>query len=271
MADHADTPRPPVALAAAAHPDDIEFMFAGTLLRLKAAGCEIHMWNLANGSCGTTQYGKDEIIRLRRAEAEASAALAGAVYHPPLCDDLAVFYTPELVAQAAAVIRDIQPTLMLVPSPQDYMEDHTNACRILVTAAFVRGMRNFACDPPTPPWDGHTVLYHGLPHGLRDGLRRLVRSGQYVDIAPALKLKREMLAQHRTQKDWLDSSQGIGAYLSEMEAMCRKVGEIGGRFAIAEGWRRHSHLGFADAAADPLSTLLGDACWTDEEHEEKLG
>jgi LmbE family N-acetylglucosaminyl deacetylase len=40
-------------LAAAAHPDDIEFMMAGTLLRLKDAGCEIHLWNLANGCCGS--------------------------------------------------------------------------------------------------------------------------------------------------------------------------------------------------------------------------
>ena len=37
-----------VVLAAAAHPDDIEFMMAGTLLLLKRAGAEIHMWNLAN-------------------------------------------------------------------------------------------------------------------------------------------------------------------------------------------------------------------------------
>jgi LmbE family N-acetylglucosaminyl deacetylase len=40
-------------LAAAAHPDDIEFMMAGTLLRLKDAGCEIHLWNLANGCYGS--------------------------------------------------------------------------------------------------------------------------------------------------------------------------------------------------------------------------
>jgi LmbE family N-acetylglucosaminyl deacetylase len=267
----ADTPRRPVALAAAAHPDDIEFLFAGTLLRLKQAGCEIHYWNLANGSCGTAEHDKTEIIRLRRAEAEASATLAEAIYHPPLCDDLMVYYIPDLVARAAAVVREVKPTLMLIPSPQDYMEDHTNTCRILVTAAFVRGMRNFACQPPTPPWDGQTVLYHGLPHGLRDGLRRLVRSGQYVDIEPVLDTKREMLRQHETQKNWLDASQGIGAYLSEMENMCRTIGEMSGQFAFAEGWRRHSHLGFAGPDDDPLSDLLGDACWTVQEYEEGLG
>lgn len=271
MASAHDPSSRPVALAAAAHPDDIEFMFAGTLLRLKEAGCEIHMWNLANGSCGTTQYGKDEIIRLRRAEAEASAAVAGAAYHPPLCDDLMVYYTHDLVIRAAAVVREVRPTLMLIPSPQDYMEDHMNTCRILVTAAFVRGMRNLACDPPTPPWDGHTVLYHGLPHGLRDGLRRFVRSGQYVDIAPVLATKRDMLSQHKTQKEWLDASQGIGAYIQQMEEFALDVGRMSGRFEYAEGWRRHSHWGFGAPEADPLGEFLGDACCIDEEYEDSLG
>lgn len=261
----------PVALAAAAHPDDIEFLFAGTLLRLKEAGCEIHMWNLANGSCGSATHEKDEIVRIRGAETRASAELAGAVCHPPLADDLMVFYTPRLVARAAAVVRQVKPALMLVPSPEDYMEDHTNACRILVTAAFVRAMRNFPCEPPTPPWSGATVLYHALPHGLRDGLRRLVRPGQSVDIGPVLPTKRRMLAQHKSQKEWLDASQGIGAYVREMEAMCRTLGTMSGRFEFAEGWRRHSHLGFAGPQDDPLSELLGEACWTDPDYEASLG
>ena len=271
MSDRPAKTRRPVALAAGAHPDDIEFTMAGTLLRLKEAGAEIHMWNLANGSCGTVEHTKEDIIRLRRAEAEASAAVAGAIYHPPLVDDLAVFYTPELVARAAAVVRAVRPTLMLIPPPQDYMEDHTNTCRILVSAAFVRGMRNFECVPPAEPVQDEVVLYHGTPAGLHDGLRRRGRYGQYVDIAPALATKREMLSQHKTQKNWLDASQGMGAYVNEMEAMCRQVGEMSGRFAIAEGFRRHMHLGFAAADADPLSALLGDACWTDPEYEASLG
>ena len=53
------------ALAIGAHPADIEFMIAGTLLRLRDLGAEIHMWNLANGSCGTVVHTKDEIVRLR--------------------------------------------------------------------------------------------------------------------------------------------------------------------------------------------------------------
>ena len=43
------------AFAVAAHPDDIEFFMAGTLMRLGEAGYELHYMNVADGSCGTTQ------------------------------------------------------------------------------------------------------------------------------------------------------------------------------------------------------------------------
>lgn len=253
----------PVVLAAVAHPDDIEFMMAGTLLRLKEAGAELHMWNLANGCCGTATHEREEIVRLRWDEAQQSARLAGAVLHPPLADDLAIFYEPRLLERVAAVLRQVRPSLVLTHAPQDYMEDHQNACRLVTTGLFARGMRNYATHPAATPWSGPTALYHALPHGLRDALRQPVRASQFVDITPVLAAKRAMLAAHKTQKEWLDASQGMDAYLNEMEAMSRAVGKMSGRFEYAEGWRRHSHLGYGPEAFDPLSALLGAACWTD--------
>ena len=258
-------------LAAVAHPDDIEFMMAGTLLRLKQAGATIHMWNLANGCCGTATHDRSEIIRLRAAEAEAAARIAGATMHPAVADDIGIFYEPGLLARVAAVVRAIRPNIVLTHSPQDYMEDHQNTCRLLVTGAFTRGMKNFTTQPAAPTCDGQTALYHTLPHGLRDGLRKLVRSGQYVDIGAVLETKRAMLAAHTSQKEWLDVSQGMDAYLKEMEEMSRRVGKMSGRFEYAEGWRRHSHLGFSAPDYDPLSELLGSACVTDAEYEASLG
>ena len=257
-------------MAIAAHPDDIEFTMAGTLLLLKGAGAEIHMWNLANGSCGTAEHERDEIVRLRMAEAADSARIAGAVIHPPLVDDLGILYEAHLLARVASVIREVRPSILLVPSPQDYMEDHVNACRLAVTAAFARGMRNYPVDPPVAPWNGETVIYHAMPHGLRDGLRRLIHPGQYVNVRSMMEYKREMLRRHRTQKDWLDVSQGMDSYLYEMESMASQVGAMSKRFEYAEGWRRHSHLGFASAPADPLSLLLGPDCWVDSATEREL-
>ena len=259
-----------VAMAVGAHPDDIEFTMAGTLLLLKQAGAEIHMWNLATGQCGTAVHEREEIIRLRAAEAAASARIAGATIHPAIADDLAIFYEPGLLAQVSAVIREVKPNILLVPSPQDYMEDHSNTCRLVVTAAFARGMRNYMTQPPVAPWNGDTVLYHAMPHGLRDGLRRRIRPGQYVDIGGVLATKREMLSQHHTQKDWLDVSQGMDSYLLEMENMSNQVGAMSNHFQYVEGWRRHSHLGFAPPESDPLQQLLGAACWIDPAYEQSL-
>ncbi|MFZ4395938.1 MAG: PIG-L deacetylase family protein [Kiritimatiellia bacterium] len=257
---NSDTSRGLVVLAAAAHPDDIEFMMAGTLLLLKRAGAEIHMWNLANGHCGTAQHSREEIIRLRGAEAETSARLAGAVSHPPLFDDLGIFYDAASLARVAAVVREIRPVLVLTQSPQDYMEDHQNTCRLLVTAAFSHGMRNFTTQPPRPTWDAPLALYHALPHGLRDGLGQPVRPDLTVDIGSVLAEKRAMLACHRSQKEWLDVSQGMDAYLDEMANMSAAVGRMSGRCAYAEGWRCHSKLGFAPSDYNPLETMLKGTC-----------
>jgi len=46
-----------VALAVGAHPDDVEFMMAGTLSLLAKAGFEPHILTVANGSCGTAEHG----------------------------------------------------------------------------------------------------------------------------------------------------------------------------------------------------------------------
>ena len=257
-------------LAAGAHPDDIEFGMAGTLLLLKDAGAAIHMWNVANGSCGTATHEKDEIIRIRWAEAQAAASVAGAVMHPPITDDLAVFYEPELVAKAAAVVREVKPDIMLIPSLEDYMEDHMNTGRILVTAGFVRAMRNFECIPPTPTWEAETVLYHAMPAGLRTGMRKLVHPELFVDVTSTIPTKRQMLAQHRSQKEWLDLSQGMDTYLNSMENMNRRVGEMSGRFACAEGWRRHNPLGYGRLDYDPLAELLKGKCWIDPEYRRSL-
>lgn len=244
-----------IALAAATHPDDIEFMMAGTLLRLKDAGCEIHLWNLADGCCGSNVLSRGEAATVRWSEARASAALAGGTAHPPLFHDLEVFYDQASLAKVASVIRRIQPDIILTQSPQDYMEDHQNTTRLVVSGAFTRGMKNVTVDPPAPPYDKPVAVYHALPHGLNDALRQPVTPHFFTDITAVLPRKRAMLACHASQKQWLDETQGMDAYLDEMEGMGREAGRMSGRFEFAEGWRRHSHLGFGPEDFDPLGNL----------------
>jgi LmbE family N-acetylglucosaminyl deacetylase len=258
-------------LAVVAHPDDVEFHMAGTLLLLKDRGADIHLWNLANGCYGSTVYGYDDIVRIRWEEAQAAAAEAGAAIYPPVVDDMHIFYSADLIAKIAAIVRRVKPHMILTHPPHDYMEDHMNTCRVVLSGAFTRAMPNFVTDPPEAPAPGDTYIYCAMPHGLHDGLRRRVRAEQYVDITRVLARKRSLLAKHRSQKEWLDASQGMDSYLQHMEASGAEVGKLSGRFEFAEGWRRYSHLGYAARPRDPLKEALGDLCWVDPAFDDSLG
>ena len=260
----------PAVLALAAHPDDIEITMAGTLLLLRNAGWEPHYMNIANGSCGTAVDPEDVIVRKRGEEARAACTLVGAVYHEPICNDLEVYHINDQIRKLVAVIRRVSPGIILAQSPQDYMEEHMNASRSACTAAFCRGMVNYRSDPPVPAIADDVTIYHAMPHGLRDPLRRRVIAGQYVDIGSVLEEKRAMLACHCSQKEWLDVSQGMDAYLETMAQFGREVGAMSGAFELAEGWRRRSHLGYSAADCDPLSEALGDLCRIDQSYEDGL-
>jgi LmbE family N-acetylglucosaminyl deacetylase len=255
MAD--SSPQKKRAFAIVAHPDDIEFVMAGTLLLLGRAGYELHYMTLANGCCGSTEWSAAETARIRKQEAERAAELLGARFHPSLTDDLAIFYDRPTLARLAAVMREVAPEILLVHSPVDYMEDHTNACRLAVTAAFARGMPNFPTDPPRPTVEGPVTIYHAQPHGNRDPLGQPVRPSLFVDVSSVLGQKTAALACHASQRQWLDSSQGIDSYIETMKSFNREVGAMSGRFDYAEGWRKHLHLGFCAESADPLRAALG--------------
>lgn len=259
----------PTVFALACHPDDIEFVMAGTLLLFGQLGWDLHYMNIANGSLGTAEYSRERIIRMRTEEARSAAESIGATFHAPLVDDLAVFYERETLLKVASVIRQVAPDIMLVPSPSDYMEDHQNAARLAVSAAFCRGMSNMPVDPPVPVSGKDVVIYHAQPYGNRDIFRKVVRAGIYVDVSSVLNEKRKMLAHHESQKKWLDVSQGVDSYLNSMEHSARETGRLSGRYTFAEGWRRHLHTGFSRTESDPLCDALADYCFVDQEFEQQ--
>ncbi len=247
----------PSALALAAHPDDIEFCMAGTLLRLAAVGWDIHYCNLSAGNLGSATIPGPKLASMRRKESQAAARRLGATWHAPIARDLEIFYNDDLLRRVAAVVRKVRPTVVLTHSPQDYMEDHMNTSRLAVSGAFARGMPNYRTRPSVPPFDGHVTVYHALPHGLHDGLGQKITASLYVDTAPVHATKRDALACHASQKEWLDRSQGMDSYLVAMDEFSNEVGRVSGRLTHAEGWRRHSHLGFCPADADPLREGIG--------------
>ncbi|HTP58225.1 MAG TPA: PIG-L family deacetylase, partial [Spirochaetia bacterium] len=232
-------------LVVSCHPDDAEFMMAGTALLLTQAGCAVHVINVANGSAGSQDLGPAETAAVRRKEGMKAAELLGAVYHESLVEDLEVFYAQDLIRRVTALVRQVKPDIILTMSPEDYMEDHMNTARVTATAAFLRGVRNYASVPDAPAILDDVMVYHSTPHILTDGMRRPIAPEMYVDISDVISEKERLLACHASQKDWLDATQGFDSYLSTMREAALAVGKLSGRFRYAEGWRRHSHVGFS--------------------------
>src|SRR5213594_4281547 len=102
-----------VAIAIGAHPDDIEFYMAGTLLMLKKAGYETHYLNLASGNCGSAEYNGPTTRSIRNTEARAAAKVLGAEFHSGITDDLEILYNLELLRALSAIIREVRPKVVL--------------------------------------------------------------------------------------------------------------------------------------------------------------
>ena len=243
-----------VAMAIAAHPDDIEFMMAGTLSLLKNDGYEIHYMNLSSGNCGSLETDSATTTRIRLEEAKNAARILGAEFHPPISNDFEIVYGVELLRKVAAVVRSVKARIILTHSPSDYMEDHMNTSRLATTAAFVRGVPNFVTSVPAVG-NYDCAIYHAMPHGLLDPLRRKVIPGIFVDISSVADKKRQALMAHKSQQSWLEDSQGMNSYIRTMEDFSAQVGRMSGRFTHAEGWRRHLHFGFSANEYDPLKEL----------------
>ena len=189
-----------------------------------------------------------------------SAGLLGAVFHESLVEDLAVFYEQDLIRRVTGLVRQVQPDIVLTQSLEDYMEDHMNTARVAVTAAFLRSVPNYRSIPDLPAVFGDAMLYHATPHILTDMMRRPIVPEMYVNVTTVMERKEQLLACHASQKEWLDRTQGFDSYLKTMRDITETVGGMSGRYRFAEGWRRHSHVGYARRDGNPIADILGKQC-----------
>jgi len=76
-----ELPSNTTALVFMAHPDDAEFLCAGTLIRLTEAGWSIHSATATAGDCGTVTESTWRISATWTEEAAKAALIIGATYH----------------------------------------------------------------------------------------------------------------------------------------------------------------------------------------------
>ena len=235
-----------------AHPDDAEILCAGTLIRLKAAGWEIHIATATPGDCGTMDRNRWDIASVRTREAAASAELLGATYHCIDERDAMVVYDRPAIRKTVDLFRRVAPSLVFTHAPRDYMMDHEEASKLARAASFIYGAPNITTVPRHP--ESHVpYLYYCDPVGLADPLGNPVTPTTIIDISPQIEPKSKMLACHASQREWLRAHHGMDEYLESMKRMGEARGkEIG--VAYAEGFIQHR--GHPYPHDDLLATLF---------------
>lgn len=250
----------PTVLAVGAHPDDLELLCAGTLILLKQAGWEVRMATMTPGDLGSMRHSREEISRIRRAEAAASAAILGAGYTCLEFRDLTIVYDETTKRRVTGLIRDARPDLIVTLSPLDYMTDHTETPRIVREAAFASTIPNWEAtlDGKTPrPCEKLPAILYADPVDHVDHQGRRVPAPFVVDITDVIDRKEKMLAAHDSQRTWLREQHGEDEYLHWM----RRSGADRARdfrkktVKYAEGFTQH--LGHGFPKDDLLTRALG--------------
>src|SRR5262245_1494302 len=243
-------------LSILAHPDDAEFLCAGTLIRLKQEhNFDVHIASMTAGDCGSVEYGAAEISRMRRNEGAKAASHMGATYHCLDERDLLIVYNQRTLEKVTRLLRLVQPSIVLTHSPTDYMLDHEMTSAIARAADFAAPIPNFLAERRIGPVLPHIPhLYYCDPIEGKDPLGRDVAPGFRIDITRVIDMKAAMLAAHASQRDWLMKHHGLDHYLQAMRDWSGKRGSECG-VAFAEGFRQH--LGHSYPQDNVLGDLLG--------------
>jgi N-acetylglucosamine malate deacetylase 1 len=245
-------------LALHAHPDDCEILAGGTLALLSGAGHAVTIVTITSGDCGSDTHTAEEISAIRAKEAARSAAIIGAEYRCAGFSDLAFFNDDTARRQVVEIVRTARPDVVLTASPADYMADHEVASALVRDACFAAPIRLYrtGLGDAAAPLAAIPHLYHMSPLGRANWPPVLPPPDFGVDVISVFRIKKEMLAQHASQRDWLRKQHGIDEYLNQMERWTRETGRAWG-VPFAEEFRQRRGHPYPESPL--LQELLGNS------------
>lgn len=181
-------------LAVGAHPDDIEILCAGTLARYAQQGHTIFIASFTCGDMGDLKIPPLELGKIRKAEAEASAAILGARLLWPAVTDELVFPNEAQRRLMIDVLRQADPDIILTHSPNDYHPDHRNVSQLVFDSYFQKGL------PHLPDQRVPACRFAQAQVYYMDNLGGIAfEPDEYVDITEVIETKCRMLQCHQSQ------------------------------------------------------------------------
>lgn len=140
-------------LAIAAHPDDVEIVCGGLMIRMADLGYKTGILDLTRGEMGTRG---DAETRMKEAEAAGKIMGLSARENAGLPDGRLAL-TDEARAAVATVVRKLRPQLCIIPPGQQRHPDHNVAREIAYAGIFAAGLKRFPVDGD--PHRPHKILY----------------------------------------------------------------------------------------------------------------
>jgi len=243
-------------LAVGAHPDDVEFMCTGTLKLFKDKGYKIHICIVASGDLGSSIENQEDIIKIRRQEAINAAALLEADIYPLGELDLRIDLDDRTRMKVTEIVRTVDPLIVFTHPHEDYVMDHEMTSRLVRHGCFSAPIPNYFTQAifPQPRPTQAPYLYYCSPLEGRNIYGDFVKQHLYVDITKSIDFKAEMLACHKSQRDWM-AELGMDKYITGMKNTAEKYGKESD-VSYAEGFLQH--LGTGHPQNNILKDVLGN-------------
>lgn len=242
-------------LCAMPHPDDMEILAGGTLLRLSQMGYEVHIATMTAGDKGSAVHTPEEISAIRLVEAEKGARAVGAKsYRCVGLKDLEISFNLETRSKVYALLRQIDPFMIFTTPPNDYMFDHEICSQLIRDAAFGASIPNIKTGGGEAPTSGVPYLYYSDSVEGVDLFGRPALVSCIVDISATIDQKAEALKCHDSQRAWLMKAHGMDNYIESMRSWSKKRGEEAG-YAYGEAFCQHR--GHPHPHDDHLAEILG--------------
>lgn len=217
-------------LALLAHPDDVECICAGTLLRYKEAGHNIYIALTTSGNTGANHIAsREEIMNIREAEQLKAAKYLDAQVMFLRYEDESLFDTPFTRRSVLTAIRWANPDVIFTHNPRDLSTDHNMTSR-LVTAVLPYVGDKFAF-ADLPPIDNK-------PHVFFEGKKC------FVDITEQMAVKMQMLRSYESQIAWMGTFYDDKDFTEQLESKAKMLGKwCGGGVTYAEGFDAYKTVG----------------------------
>jgi N-acetylglucosamine malate deacetylase 1 len=191
-------------LVIGAHPDDAEYRAGGLASKYRRAGHTVKFVSVTDGGAGHQSMPRDELVRRRRAEAQAAGMVCGIEYDVWDYADGELQPTLEVRRRIIQLIRSFRPDLVLTHRPNDYHPDHRYTSQLVQDAAFMVTVPKICPDTPHLARDP-VIMY------LADDFQKPIpfQPSVVVDIDDSIDAKLGMLHCHASQMyEWLPYNWG---------------------------------------------------------------